>query len=178
MSHGIRRTSIIAFAALLVSAFALPTSQAKPFDPGFGDAACGDGTVHWTPAKVWPPNHSLNNVTISYDEPSNDGDTLTLTVDSITHDEEGFEKGSTAKHEPDSTGTGATDSGVDSAPPAAADSPTVVVQVNAERLAKPKDGRTYTITVSCADSGDAIVPPATAPTAQLTVFVPHSRKHA
>ncbi len=45
-----------------------------------------------------------------------------------------------------------------------------IVKLRSERLSKPKDGRTYTISVVCGDPLDG------GGTANVTVFVPHSRK--
>jgi len=151
-------------------------SQAKPFDGGTASVACGDGTVTVTPAKMWPPNHKMKDVTLNYDETSaDDGDTIGLTVTSISNEEEGTEKGSTRRHGPDDAGEGFTDTGTDTTP---SDPATVVIQLRKERLAKPKDGRTYTIEVECTDAGDVSLEPPTTDTASITVFVPHSRGRA
>jgi len=146
---------------------------AKPFDGGSGTVACSDGTVAWTPAKVWPPNHKMKDVTITYDEASDDGDTLTVTIDSITHDDEGLEKGSTANHFPDDAGEGLSGSASDDAGAAPA---TVTGQVRKERMGKDKDGRVYTISVTCTDAGDVSGEGPTSGTASLTVTVPHDRR--
>jgi hypothetical protein len=152
------RKQMLAVLLAAVLAGSLTGTGAKAaFDGGSGTAPCGTGTVTWSPAKLWPPNHKLVDVTITYDGAA-------FTVTGVTHDEEGLEKGSTAKHEPDSAITDGTGGG-GSADPA-------TVQLLSERLAKPKDGRTYTISVACGD------PAAGGGTAALTVFVPHSRKKA
>jgi hypothetical protein len=131
--------------------------SAKPFDGGSGSTACGTGTVEWSPAKLWPPNHTLRDVTIT-------SALAAFTVTGVTSDEDGVEKPSNAGNEPDFVISDAAGGG-GSANPA-------VVQLRAERNAKPKDGRTYTIAVACGD------PAAGGGTANLTVLVPHSRKKA
>lgn len=145
------RTRILAVAAavLLGGTGVAGSASGARFDGGTGTATCGTGTVSYSPAKLWPPNHKLRDVTFTSATP--------FTITTVTHEEEGTEKGSTAEHEPDFLLTdpaGGTAEGDDG-----------VVQLRAERLAKPKDGRTYTVTITCADG-----------TGTATITVPHSRK--
>ena len=152
------RTRVTAAMVVAVLATTLLGAGAsgKAFDGGSGTVACGTGTtLSWSPAKLWPPNHTLRDVTLTFDGAA-------FTVTGVTSDEDGVEKGSTANNEPDFAITDATGGGGAANP--------AVVQVRAERNAKPKDGRTYTITVLCGD------PAAGGGTANATVFVPHSRK--
>src|SRR3954453_8924149 len=119
-----RRTMSLATAALMMLAFVLPAARAATSPPL--TSPCGTtGSVTQSQTKLWPPNHKMRNVTLSYDESSDDGDTLTLTVNSITSSEDGQEKGATARHSPDSSATPASDGGVDTTPPAAPDPATV-----------------------------------------------------
>jgi hypothetical protein len=171
-----RSRSIAVVAALVLAGMAVAAvSGAKPFDGGTATVACGDGTVTATPGRMWPPNHKLKTVTISYDEVSNDGDTIGLEIDSVTHDEEGLEKGATKRHEPDwvatfDTATTAVDDGTTTPP-------TQALQLRKERLAKPKDGREYSITVTCTDDdAHELVPAPTEDQATVVVCVPHTRK--
>lgn len=164
-------------AALLLGVLGGSSARAA-FNGGTGTAACSDGTVTWSPAKLWPPNHTLRTVTISYDEAENDGDAIGLSVTAISSDDDGLEKGSTANNEPDFTGVGNSDSGVDSVPPSAADPATVTVQLRSERMGKDRDGRTYTISVSCSDNGNVSLKPPESGSATLQVIVPHDRRHA
>jgi hypothetical protein len=172
-----RLRSIATVVALILAGMVMGgVSGARPFDGGTASVACGDGTVTVTPAKMWPPNHKMKDVTLTYDETSaDDGDATGLTVTSISNEEEGTEKGSTLRHGPDDVGEGFTDSGIDTTP---SDPATVVIQLRKERLAKPKDGRTYTIEVECTDGGAVSGGEATTDTATITVFVPHSRGKA
>ena len=84
------------FVALLaVAALAVGSASATPGQRtgGTGTASCNDdgngqhGTVTWTPTTVWPPNHKMQTVVINYTEPDNDGDRISITVDSIKHDQ-------------------------------------------------------------------------------------------
>ncbi len=151
------RTRMLALAAAVViggASLAAGTAQAK-FDGESGAVTCGTTSVGYSPAKLWPPNHKLKDVTFTSTS------TAPFSITTVTHDEEGFEKGSTLEHEPDfviidaAGGTAAGDN--------------AVVQLRAERLGKPKDGRTYTVTLTCG----TVEAPATT---TATVFVSHSRK--
>src|SRR4051812_43466342 len=44
-----------------------------------------DGAVTWTPSNLWPANHKMVPVTVSYTEPAgdSDGDTTMVTIDSV-----------------------------------------------------------------------------------------------
>lgn len=150
------RLAAVAVAAVLVGSLLGSGATAEPFDGGTGGpVACGAGTISFSPAKLWPPDHTLRDVTIT-------GTGTAFTVTGVTHEEEGIEKGSTAKHEPDFVIT-------DPSGGATAED-TATVQLLSERRAKPKNGRTYSITVTCGD------PLAGGGTATLTVTVLHNRK--
>jgi hypothetical protein len=108
------------------------------------------GTITWSPAVVWPPNHKLVPVTISWTEKSSnpvDSDSNTLKVTGITSvgaDGQGTGSGQpTAKPGPDFTGVG------NAATAADGSAATVTVYVRAERAGTEKAGRTYTIQLSC-----------------------------
>jgi hypothetical protein len=151
------RTRILAVAAAVaVGGTALVGgASGATFDGGTGTAACSNGQiVTHSPARLWPPNHELKDVTFTSTAP--------FTVTTVTHEEEGIEKGSTLRHEPDFVLTdpaGGT-----------AEGDNAVVQLRSECRAKPKDGRTYTVTITCGD------PLAGGGTGTATVAVLHSRK--
>ena len=151
------RTRILAVTAAVVlggTALAGGASGAK-FDGGTGTTTCSNGqVVSYAPAKLWPPNHKLKDVTFTSTAP--------FTVTTVTHEEEGTEKGSTANNEPDFVLTDPAGG--------AAEGDNAVVQLRSERLSKPKDGRTYTLTIVCGD------PAAGGGTGTATVTVLHSRK--
>jgi hypothetical protein len=108
------------------------------------------GTITWSPAVVWPPNHKLVPVTISWTENSsspldNDSNTLKVTgITSVGADGPGSGSGQpTSTQGPDFTGVGDSATAADGSPA------TVTVYVRAERAGTDKAGRTYTIQLSC-----------------------------
>jgi hypothetical protein len=172
------RTIAAVVAVILAGMAAAPVSGAKPFNGGTFTAPCGDGTVTATPGRLWKPNHKMATVTIVYDEASDDGDTLGLEIDAVTHDEEGLEKGATKKKEPDWVAT--LDTPTTAADSAGVAGPTQTLQLRKERLTKPKDGRTYTIDVTCTDDDahTVVLPAPSSDTAEVNVCVPHSRNRS
>src|SRR5260370_13970865 len=134
-----------------------------------GTMAPGDaGTVTWSPAVVWPPNHKLVPITISWTENSSnplDNDSNTLKVTGITSmgaDGQGTGSGQpTAKQGPDFTGVGNSATAADGSPA------TVTVDVRAERAGTDKAGRTYMIQLSCQSGMEP------AGTSMAVVTVPH-----
>jgi len=159
----VKLSAVLAAAALVVTIFG-PGVQAKVKDTGPGTTACDGGTVTWSPNRMWPPNHKVRDVTISFNT-TTEGDALSLSVDSVTNSEDP-QSGSGAKHEPDVTGVPASDTGTATQDPA-----TVTIGLRAERDGRNKDGRTYTINVTCSSVSGGGVPS----TAQLTVTVPHDQ---
>lgn len=106
-----------------------------------------------SPAKLWPPNHRLERITLS-GATDPDGDAVTITITGVKQDEP-----------VDGTGDGHT------APDAAATSASNRVQVRAERSGN-RDGRVYVISYTATDSdGNAC-------TGSETVAVPHSQNGA
>ncbi len=168
------RTRVLAACAATLLAVTMigPAASARKFNAGSQDVPCGDGTVTAV-EKIRNRNHKLRNVVLVYNEASDDGDTLGLTVDAVTHEEEGFEKGSTKKHEPDFVNATPSGTAVDTADAAGA---TVTLQLRGERLSKPKDGRTYTLDVTCTDDGAVSAEAPTSDTAQVLIKVPHSNR--
>ena len=53
--------------------------------------ACNDGVVRWSPLTIWPPNHRMQTVDITYDENDNDRDEITVTCTDTggNHDRDG-----------------------------------------------------------------------------------------
>lgn len=148
---------------------------------GTGSVACNDGTVTWTPTTLWPPNHKMATINITYTDSDGDGDSTQVAVGMITDNQivNGQElQGSgqpTAQQGPDFSGTGNTGSGSDGGSPA-----TTTAQVRAERSGTDPNGRTYTIQVMCTDSGgvdpsDPSEANMQMQTVDLTVFVPHDQ---
>lgn len=131
------------------------------------------GSITWSPAVVWPPNHKLVPITISWVENSSspvDSDSNTLKVTGVTStglDTTGSGSGQpTAKQGPDYE-----TSGYKNATPTATapdgSAATVIVYVRAERAGTDKAGRTYTINLSCQSGMEP------AGTSAAVVTVPH-----
>src|SRR6476646_4991725 len=102
------RQKLFALVLGLLTAGALVAPAARA-DFGTGSVACGEGTVSINKTHLWPPNHKMRNVTLSFDEAGtgeDNGNAIGLQVDGITYDEQGSEKGATARHTPDFTGVG------------------------------------------------------------------------
>jgi hypothetical protein len=121
---------------------------------GTGTTACGNGTVTWDPAVLWPPNHKLVPVTISWTEGGETTDVVpdqnTLSADSVTSvgvDDKGSGQ-PTKKQGADYAGVPTTSESVPDGQPA-----TVTVYIRAERSGTDKAGRTYTVNLTC-KSGD------------------------
>ena len=153
---------------------------------GTYSTSCNDGTVSVTPSTIWPPNHKMVTVTITYADTDKDGDSTMITVMSISDNETvgGVElNGSgqpTAQQGPDWSGAGNTGSGSDPTSGSATPAQTTA-QVRAERSGTG-DGRTYDIKVTCTDSGgtDAGDPSEAtmqSQTVDLYVTVPHDQGH-
>ncbi len=146
---------------------------------GTAQVSCGDGLVTYNPIMLWPPNHNLTQIDISFAEPQPENsidlgtETLGIQVTGISsnQDAEDAAGGSGCGRE-----TGAGDDWVfDTTPVFGAPNDDTVtvstsVQVAAERCTKLKTSRIYTIDVTCTDSDG------TTNSAELNVTVPQ-RKH-
>lgn len=168
-------TAVLCVGALVAGqAIAIPGARTG----GTGNISCGDGTVNWSPTTIWPPNHKMKTVTINYVDNDNDGDHNTITVDAILHDQ----ADSDGANEVQGSGQPTEQQGLDWAGvgnTASADDPataTTTAQVRAERSGTLKTGRTYTITVTCTQTGGE---ENRTETVNLLVKVPHDQgKHA
>jgi hypothetical protein len=167
-------------AALVGVAIAIPASALPHAASADGQTACADGTVTWSPTSIWPPNHKMQTVTINYTAPADNpdqGDTTTITVDSVVDDQAGTD----GSGELQGSGQPTDQQGLDwggignSDTSAEGQTATTTAQVRAERSGLVKAGRTYTITVSCTEQSAAGTPnPMDSGMATLTVTVPHS----
>jgi len=127
---------------------------------GTGSIACNDGKVTWSPTTVWPPNHRMQTVGITFVDNERDGDRTSITVTKIVDGQAAADgslelQGSgqpTDQQGLDWLGAGNTDIGSDSRL-GPADYAHVTAGVRAERSGTDKAGRTYTITVRCTDTG-------------------------
>src|SRR5439155_11118709 len=84
LMHVSKRTAL-AVAGVAAIAFAVP-SFADPHSPqgGSSSVGCNDGTITWTPTNLWPPNHKLVPISISYVDNDNDGDSTMVAVTGVT----------------------------------------------------------------------------------------------
>ena len=162
---------------LLLSAAVMMTLLAASgayANSGLGTVACGDndqgpGTafVTYAPTTLWPPNHKMQTIDISYTQGCDDGicgGPISVSVDSITETEESGASGCgqpTSKQGLDWSGVG--NSGSAEVEPGPAKT---TAQVRAERCGSG-NGRTYTIHVTCNDDGEISG-------ADLVVTVPHN----
>jgi len=168
------RKSLIgaAVAALGLGTFAIPAlSGAAPGAPQGGTGGpvtCGKGTITWTPNNLWPPNHKLQTVTVTY-VGDNDGDMATATITGWSDNETTGGVELNGSGQPDAAGQGP--DVVPGAPGMGSDSGPVktTAQVRAERSGRGT-GRVYSLTVSCTETdGDS-------GTATATVTVPHDQR--
>ena len=177
-----RRIVALFVGGLMAVAFVVPAQA----DFGTTSVPCGDGSVSVTPNNLWPPNHKMRTVTLSFEETGtppavNNGNIIQLTVNSITYDEAGREHGRFAHDNPDYSGVGSQDLGFDTVD--GSDPATVTIKLRSERFGHDMDGRQYTIDLTCADLGSGVTGtpyPDDGPTSQsvdLTVTVPHDRGH-
>jgi hypothetical protein len=177
-----------AVAIFPVVAFALarPASAANKLEGGTASVPCSEGQVVYSPIQLWPPNHQMKTISITYIDNSaagatqgdNDGDQETLTINSITDnqtaDDNAGGKGCgqpTSKQGPD---------WIFSSNPINSMDPQNIgtsVQVRSERCAGDKtEPRIYTISVTCGnpDAGSSSNPT----TVDLNVTVPHDKAQA
>ena len=171
-------------AAVAAIAMAVP-SFAGNGTHGNGSADCvnslgqKDGTVTWTPTTVWPPNHKMQTVTISYTAAADTpGDKSTITIGAITDDQaaaDGSDELNGSGQPTDQQGLDWAGSG-NSASAAEGTPATTTAEVRAERSGHDQTGRTYSIQVMCGESdGAGAMTPNEQGTATVTVTVPHDQ---
>lgn len=131
-------SKLLVAAAWLVFA-AAPGAYASS---GQGSVDCLDGTITYSPATLWPPDHKLQSITITYGT----GGTVdpSLTVNSITENEEPPGNGCGPSQPSDWLGVG------DSASAPSGPVTLAGVELRSERCGTG-DGRTYDINVTCCD---------------------------
>jgi hypothetical protein len=164
-----------------VAAFLLvltPNAFAKHSSTGgLAQVPCGDGTITYSPVTLWPPNHKMATINISFaeSEATSDSDTLALQVTAISSNQDAADaaggSGCGKETAPGDdwifsnavvTGTAGDD----------VDPVTTSVQVAAERCGEIKTARVYTIDVTCSDEGTTDSVPLT-----VTVAHDHGKKH-
>jgi hypothetical protein len=168
-------SAVGAAAMMLIAVAPAAFAKGKPqSQPNQFTTACGDGTVLVAPETLWPPNHKLKTITISYVETAADADTISLAINSITDSEIAQDPGTPGT--PDACGPDDADWVFDTTPVTNTDPSAVAttVQVRAERCGDDKaaGGRTYTINLTCAGSDGST------DTIDVPVVVPHNHpKH-
>ena len=176
----------VAIFAMVAFALARPASAANKLEGGTASVLCGEGQVVYSPIQLWPPNHQMRTISVTYIDNSaagatqgdNDGDQESLTINSITDnqmaDDDAGGKGcgqTTSKQGADWIFSSNTITSMDP------QNIGTTVQVRAERCAKDMtEARSYTINVTCGnpDSGSSSKPT----TIELNVTVPHDQQHA
>ena len=162
---------VVAFLLVLTpNAFAKHSSTG-----GQAQVPCGDGTITYSPVTLWPPNHKMKTINISFaeSEATSDSDTLGLQVTAISSNQDTEDAAGNCGPEKAAgddwsfsnavvTGTAGDD----------VDPVTTSVQVAAERCGGIKSARVYTIDVTCTDEGGTDSVPLT-----VTVAHDHGKKH-
>lgn len=176
----------VSAATMMVAMAVSHPAAAKSLEGGEASVPCGDGQVVYSPTQLWPPNHKMRTITVTYIDSStagatqgdNDGDAESLTINSVTDnqvgdDDQGGHGCGTATQKQGSDWAFSTNtiSGTDPATIA------TTLQVRGERCGKDKsEGRIYTINVTCGDGDSGTTSNPT--TVDLNVTVPHDRGHA
>ena len=171
MSSKRNRLSMAAGVAAFVLILAPSAFAKKPKSGGTANVPCGDGVITYSPATLWPPNHKMKSIAISFaeSEATSDSDTIGLQINDITSSQQAEDDAGgngcgkpTATQGPDFSFDGKEITGPDTTPL------TTSVEVRAERCAKVMSARVYTIEVTCSDEGDTDTVP-------LTITVAHHR---
>ena len=185
----ISKRSALAASAVIAAALAVPAfaDQHSPAGGTGGPVACNDGQINWTPDNLWPPNHKMVPISISYSDTDGDGDSTMVAVTGVTEtDGSGPALDATVAETVNGSGKpGQIDAQPDTNSPATSGSDpgtpaTYTEDVRAERSGTDGhgSGRTYTLTVQCTDSGSTSDPSEMSPemgTATITVTVPHDQ---
>jgi hypothetical protein len=176
-------------AAVAAAAIAIPASARTGASGGDGSQACtnqantADGTVKPSVTSLWPPNHKMHTVTISYTAPGSDvpNDASSIKITGIIDDQANADGSGEVQGSGAPTDVQGLDwSGIGNSGTAPEGQPaSTTVQLRAERSGLFKAGRTYTIMVSCGeqDAGSGVDNPGESGTASVTVTVPHDQGH-
>ena len=163
---------VLFVAAVVVLLAAVPSFAAAGAKPAARSASAvcdvpgGNATLTWSPAVVWPPNHAMRDITITYTDPdASDLGVLSVNIDSITQYPAPGNT-SDAQGAP-SIGTPV----VDLDPNKTATAEARPVKLRAERDAHDMDGRMYVIGVTCIHTEFVKA-------LNICIAVPHDRHHA
>ena len=161
----------LGLAGALGSGGVVPATANASHASGTGTASCNDGTITYSPTTLWPPNHNMTTINISYLDNDGDSDATMVSVMSITDNQTtgGVEDvGAGNPSLADSFNPMSGTPGQDGSTAA-----TTTAQVRSERSG-PDGDRVYTITVGCTDSGEMAMQ-GESNTATLKVTVPHDQ---
>jgi len=178
--------AFVAVFAMAAFAIARPASAAPKLEGGTASVPCGAGQVVYSPIQLWPPNHQMRTISVTFIDSStpgatqgnNDGDKESLTINSIVDNQVGDDDaGGHGCGKP--TSKQGADWAFSSNPINSTDPQNIgtTVQVRGERCAHDTtEPRIYAINVTCADPDS---PNGSNPTTvDLNVTVPHDRHHA
>jgi len=168
---------------VLTVALSLQPATATPGGRTGGSTVteCGSGVITHSPTRLWPPNHKFHNVVIAFVEPdaeTHDGDDLTVMVDAIVHDQAAPD-GSNELNGSGRPNAGLDWNGIGNTGTAVDDDPednvaVTSVAIRAERSGRVREGRFYTITVTCRNANGSDESDDDMDVVDLTVHVPHS----
>jgi hypothetical protein len=152
--------------AALVALLAMPSSSFATNSGSQTTQCAADVFITVSPTRLWPPNHTLQDISIVGQDTDIDADSVTIQVTGLASDQP-IETGAGCSQPsntqgPDMVGLGNSDTQTDPANTSISG-----VQLRAERCAQIGD-RHYTITVSCSESNDGTG------TATFTVTVPNT----
>jgi hypothetical protein len=188
MEVSFMRRLVLGSAAVLLTGLAVPAALAKPTAPTEPSSCASDVQLSISQTTLWPPNHKLVPITITASDTDNDGnpvtgETVNVSIGIITNSDEvnGSEINGTGKPDtsPMTDQQGSGQSGMFKDP----GSVSFTVELAAERSGHDitnqngTQGRTYTIPVTCSESGstDPSETTTSSSTVDMTVFVPHDQ---
>ena len=172
------RRIVLASAVVLGAGVLASTASAKPSSPSEPTSCASDVSLTISQTVLWPPNHKMIPVTITASDTDGDGDSANVMIGTITNSDEtnGSELNGSGKPDAsamtDQQGSGQSASLTDPG------SASLTVQLAAERSGHDivhqngTSGRTYTIPVTCSESGAEML---SGNTVNMTVFVPHDQ---
>jgi hypothetical protein len=167
-------------AALLAASLTLPSALAGPSGPT-EPPTCGstDVVLSISPTVLWPPNHKMVPVSITASDQDGDGDMVSVMIGTITNSDETNPPNPqeiTGTGQPDTSATSDQQGSDQSAMFTDSGSHTFTVDLAAERSGHDTSGgRTYSIPVTCTESGMGEM---RMDSATMKVLVPHDKGHA
>ena len=138
---------------------------------GIGQVPCNDGVVVVSPSHLWPPNHKMVTVDLSYIDNNNDGDAVQLAINSVSSNQDAPD--GTSECDPKGPDWVIGPTPVSNTDP---NSAATEVQLRAQRCGD-KGSRVYDINVTCSDGPEG-GNPTRSETVDMLVTVAHDQgKH-